>query len=221
MTTAVTPQASSFDQVIRLKLSRAAYDTLVDSLGDDGHVRLTYDGEVLEIMSPSPLHEIISRVVAELLYSVKLEWGLDITDLGSTRFKPVGGAEFEADGAWYLDMKTKVRDRRHIDLAIDAPPDILLETDISTNSSDKLRIFAGMRVPEVWLYNLDGLTARALEGGKYEPISVSRAIAGLPIAEIAKQLEDEANHPQFESLASRRNWQQWLREHKRLHGETN
>ncbi len=221
MTTAVTPQASSFDQVIRLKLSRAAYDALADSLGDNGHVRLTYDGETLEIMSPSPIHEIISRVVAGLLYSVALEWEIDITDLGSTRFKPVGGAEFEADGAWYLDMKTKVRDRRNIDLAIDSPPDILLETDISTNSSDKLEIFAGMRVPEVWLYNLDGFTASALENGKYEPIAISRVIVGLPIAVIAKRLEDEANGSQLDSLMLQRNWQQWLRKHKHPHGETN
>ncbi len=67
MATAITAQASSFEQVIRLKLPWAAYDALVESLEDNGHVRLTYDGEILEIVSPSPLHEIISRVVAGLL----------------------------------------------------------------------------------------------------------------------------------------------------------
>jgi len=39
----------------------------------------------------------------------------------------------------------------------------LLETDITTDSSDKLKIFAGTRVPEVWLYNFDGFVVKALE----------------------------------------------------------
>ncbi len=218
MATTIIPQATSFDQVIHLKVSRSAYDRLVENLGDDAHVRLSYDGETLEIMSPSPLHEIVSRLVAVLLDLVSLEWELDISDLGSTRFKPPGGSEFEADGAWYLSMKTQVRNRKNIDLAVDAPPDILLETDISTSSSDKLKIFATMRVPEVWLYDLDGFRAKALENGEYVPIETSRIIAGLPIAEIAKRIENEAGLEKSDMYAFRRDWQRWLREHKNLHG---
>ena len=41
-----------------------------------------------------------------------------------------------------------------------------------------------MRGPEVWLYNLDGYVAEALEHGEYVPIQTSRVIAGLPIAEM-------------------------------------
>jgi Uma2 family endonuclease len=215
----IIPRATSFDQVIRLKVPRVAYDALAGSLGDDGHVRLTYDGEVLEIMSPSPIHEIISRVVAEIVSSIKLEWKINITDLGSTRFKPIGGVEFEADGAWYIDMKTKVRDRMNIDLTVDAPPDILLETDITTKSSDKFNIFGNMGVPEVWLYDLSGFSARTLENGKYTPISVSRVIAGLPIPELAKRINDEAGRSESDSLAFLESWHQWLREHKNLHDD--
>jgi len=217
MTTAMHHPVTSFDQVVRFKLSRTAYDGLVESLGDNSHVRLTYDGEILEIMSPGPLHEIVSRVVSGLLELVSLEWEIDITDLGSTRFKPPGNQEFEPDGAWYLDMETRVKDRKNIDLAIDPPPNLLLETDITTSSSDKLRFFAAIRVPEVWLYTLDGFAAKALEHGEYVPISVSRAITGLPIAEITKRVEDEAARSKSNALMLRREWQQWLREHKYLH----
>jgi Uma2 family endonuclease len=215
--TTIIPDAPSFDQVIRLKVSRDAYDALVENLGDDAHVRLTYDGETLEIMSPSPLHEIVSRLVAVLLDLVSLEWELDISDLGSTRFKPPGEGEFEADGAWYLSMKTQVRNRKKIDLAVDAPPDLLLETDISTSSTDKLKIFAMMGVPEVWLFNLEGFQAKALENGEYVPIELSRTIAGLPIAEIATRIENEAVREKSDMYTFRREWQLWLREHKHLH----
>lgn len=215
-TTPVHP-FTTYDQVVRFKVSRTAYDALVESLGDDGHVRLTYDGEILEIMSPGPLHEIVSRVVAGLLELVSLEWEIDITDLGSTLFKPVGGKEFMADGSWYIDMKTKVRDRSTIDLAHDAPPDIVLETDITTSSADKLKMFAEMGVPEVWFYDLDGFTAKALEDGEYVLIATSRTITGLPIAQVAKRLDDEAGQPKSDMYAFRRAWQEWLREHRHLH----
>jgi Uma2 family endonuclease len=215
--TTIIPQATAFDQVIHLRVSRDAYDALVENLGDGAHVRLTYDGETLEIVSPSLLHEIVSRLVAVLLDLVSLEWGLDISDLGSTRFKPPGEAEFEADGAWYLSMKTQVRNRKNIDLTVDAPPDLLLETDISTSSSDKLEIFATMRVPEVWLFNLEGFQAKALENGEYVPIEMSRTIAGLPISEIARRIEGEAVREKSDMYTFRREWQHWLREHKHLH----
>ena len=93
----------------------------------------------------------------------------------------------------------------------------MLETDITTNSSDKFAIFAGIRVREIWLYNLGGFTAKALENGAYVPISASRVILGLPIAEISKRLEDEAGRSNM--LTFRRQWQQWLRAHKHLHEE--
>jgi Uma2 family endonuclease len=70
----------------------------------------------------------------------------------------------------------KRRDPKNIDLAVDEPPDLLLETDITTNSSDKFAIFAGIRVREIWLYNLGGFTAKALENGAHVPISASRVI---------------------------------------------
>ena len=38
------------DQVVHLKVSWPIYEALVESLGDDSHLRLTYDGEFLEIM---------------------------------------------------------------------------------------------------------------------------------------------------------------------------
>jgi Uma2 family endonuclease len=145
---------------------------------------------------------------------------MNITDLGSTRFKPPSGQEFEPDGAWYVDMGTRVRSRKNIDLTIDAPPDMLLETDITTSSTDKLKTFAEMRVPEVWLYNLDGFSAKALENGEYVPIETSRVIAGLPIAEVKNRVEDQAPRDEADMYVFRREWQHWLREQKHLHDAT-
>lgn len=204
----------ALDQVVRLKVSWALYESLVQALGDDSHVRLTYDGEILEIMSPGTPHEILVRLVATMLDAVSTEWQLDITDLGSATFKaqPRG---FEADGTYYLDAAQRIRDVDKIDLTIDPPPDLLLEVDITKDSSDKLVTFATLGVPEVWRYNLDGFVAFAFVQHEYVPISVSRIISGLPIEEIARRLVDKQGRSNM--LTFRLAWQQWLRDHRHLH----
>jgi Uma2 family endonuclease len=213
MTTALQKTTTQFDQVVRLKVSWTIYETLVESLDDDSHVRLTYDGEMLEIRSPGTPHEILARLVATMLDAVSTEWALDITDLGTATFKtePRG---FEADGTYYLDAAQRIRDIDHIDLSIDPPPDLLLEIDITTDSSDKLATYAGMGVSEVWRYNLDGFAAFALADGKYVTITISRVISGLPLAEIAKRLDDKKGRSNM--LTFRRTWRQWLQENIHL-----
>jgi Uma2 family endonuclease len=214
MTTTAIQTTTKIDQVVRLKVSWAAYGALAESLGDDSHVRLTYDGEILEIMSPGSLHEILVRLVATMLADVAMEWTLDLSDLGSTRFKTESG-EFEADGTYYLDVERRIRDRENMDLSVDPPPDLLVEIDITTDSSDKLAIFAGIGVPEVWRYNLHGFAAFAFLQDQYVPITVSRFIKGLALNEIARRLDDKADRSNM--LAFRLAWRQWLQENRHLH----
>jgi len=214
MTTTALQSRTQLDEVVHLKVSWSPYEALVESLGDDSHVRLTYDGAVLEIMSPGTPHEILARLVATMLDAVSTEWALDITDVGTATFKsePRG---FEADGTYYLDAAQRVRDLNHIDLAIDTPPDLLLEIGITTDSSDKLATFASVGIPELWRYNLDGFAGFALDEGAYGPITFSRVIAGLPIAEIAKRLDDKNGRSNM--LTFRRTWRRWLQENIHLH----
>jgi hypothetical protein len=78
---------TEFDQVVRLKVPWTVYEALVASLGDDSHVHLTYDGEMLEIASPGSLHEFLANLVSEMLSILSLEWQISLTNLGSATFK--------------------------------------------------------------------------------------------------------------------------------------
>lgn len=201
------------DQVVRLKVSWSAYETLVESLGDQRQARLTYDGEILEIMSPGSKHEFLADAVSQMLAIVIIEWQVPLAGYGSTTFKaePQG---FEADRTYYLSPKGRVRDVWNLDITIDPPPDLLVEIDITSSSSNRFVTYAGAGVPEVWRYKLgEGLRAFILEGAMYAPLAVSRMISGLPVVEIANHLE-RAEPGDLAFLAA---WQQWLGENRHLH----
>ena len=46
-----------------------------------------------------------------------------------------------------------MRGKKELDLAVDPPPDLAIEVDISRSSLNKLSIYADIGVPEVWLYD--------------------------------------------------------------------
>jgi Uma2 family endonuclease len=54
--------------------------------------------------------------------------------------------------------------------AIDSPPDLVLEVEYSRSAIDKLRLYAGMGVPEFWRYNGSVLRIYTLAGGQYSEV---------------------------------------------------
>jgi Uma2 family endonuclease len=170
-------------QIVRLNVSWDAYDGLVAALGDDNHVRLAYDGETLEIMSPGYTHEKIAKLVAAILIYAFDAWGIDYEDAGSTTFrkKSVGG--FEGDASFYTVNADRIRGLRDIDLSIHPAPDPVLEVDISNRRMDKKELYEGCGVSEFWRFDeSDGVEVFALEDGAYVEIDASRIVRGLPIS---------------------------------------
>ncbi len=59
-----------------------------------------------------------------------------------------------------------VSGKARIDLAVDPPPDLVIEIDIAHPSLDKLPLYAAA-VPEVWRYADNGVTIYRLAGDAY------------------------------------------------------
>ncbi len=74
----------------------------------------------------------------------------------------------EADNCYWIANEKKVRGKKKINLKVDPPPDLALETDITHSSLDRLAIYAALGVLEVWLYDGQRMTFLILgEEGKY------------------------------------------------------
>ena len=138
------------------------YEYLLEELSDRPGVRVTYDEGRLQAVSPLRAHEQYTQVIRDLALLVADALDLPLETLGSTTLQQPGRRRgVEADCCFYIASSHRIEGKITLDLKIDPPPDIAVEIDMSSDSRAKLPIYAGLGVPEIWLY--DGKRARILE----------------------------------------------------------
>lgn len=142
--------------------------------------RMTFDNGVLELMSPRRQHECIGRLIGRLVETYTEVKGIEIQSVASTTFKRKDLQKaFEADESYYIHHAEQIRPKEEIDLAIDPPPDLVIEVEITSSAIRKLRLFAAMGVPEVWRHDGERLQMFALRDDQYESIDSSNSLPGL------------------------------------------
>ena len=110
---------------------------------------------------------------------------IEIQSVASTTFKRKELTKaFEADESYYVQHAEQIRPKEEIDLAVDPPPDLVIEVEITSSAIQKLKLFAAMGVPEVWRHDGDRLEMFRLKGSQYEGIDSSEALPGLTVATI-------------------------------------
>src|SRR5882724_35565 len=146
---------SSPEQLVILdRVTWETYERLITEHGERCGTRFTYDEGVLQIMVISSRHERPNRRLATLVEVLAEEWALDIEQLGSMTFKRKDLQKgFEPDSCFYIEHADAIRDREEIDLAVDPPPDLSIEVDITRESLNRFPIFAAVGIPEVWRFD--------------------------------------------------------------------
>jgi Uma2 family endonuclease len=181
MATVKTP---SEQRVVLRNIGWATYERLLADNENNSAPRFAYDRGELEIMSPSTEHEKFNRRIAQLVLAVAEEIGIEAEDLGSTTFRREDLQRgFEPDSCFYIQNEQEVRGKDRIDLAVDPPPDLVIEIDITSPSLNKLPIYAQMGVPEVWRYDGERMTILVLEGSDYAETTESLVLG--PVTESA------------------------------------
>jgi Uma2 family endonuclease len=96
-------------------------------------------------------------------------------------------------------------------LAIDPPPDLVLEIDITNTSLNKLPIYANLGVPEVWRYDGRNLNVFVLnrENSQYQTVVQSQAFPFLEIQLIPRLMQQSL---EIGETATLKQFRQWLRE---------
>lgn len=184
-------QPAKDQRILVHPVSWGTYEQLLTDLIDQSSTRLCYDQGTLEIMSPSPEHERFNRTLALLIDITAEELGIDIDNLGSTTFKRENLARgFEADSCFYIQNESRIQGKPTIDLAIDPPPDLVIEIDITRASLDKFSIYAAMGVPEIWRYDGGRLQFYALTTDGYVEAETSIAFPLLTRSLVAQTLND-------------------------------
>ena len=198
-------------RVLLHNVSWNTYERLVMDLNDSCAPRLTYDRGTLEIMSPSSEHERYNRTIAQIVEELAVEMNLDFDGLGSTTFRREDLDQgFEPDSCFYIQNVTGIRRKKRIDLAVDPPPDLIIEIDITSTSLDRFSIFAEAGVVEVWRFDGNCLTIHELKSGNYEGRDTSVAFTGILAVEITALIKESERITRPEWV---RKLRLWIREH--------
>jgi Uma2 family endonuclease len=170
-------------------VSWATYLELLEDLGDDSSLRLTFNRGVLEIMSPKRLHEQLTRLVDMVITLLAFELELNVDNCGAMTLRVEGAQRGgEPDSCFYIANEAQVRGADEIDLKVHPPPDIVLEVDITSPSLDKFGLYLAARVPEVWRSDGTHMSFHALAGERYENASHSLSFPHLTAAMLERYL---------------------------------
>jgi Uma2 family endonuclease len=159
-------------------------------LPENDHVRMTFDEGVLEMMTPSAGHERWSDLIGQLISVWRLELAVDIVSCRSmTLIRKDLKKGLEPDNCYYIQHESQVRHKSVLDFAVDPPPDLAIEIDVSKNSAGKRKLYAAFGVPEVWRYDGQQIEVYALgPKQRYLPCVESICFPGIPLAEMARVL---------------------------------
>ncbi len=151
-----------------------AYEALLSDLGDDfPGLRVHYLDGTLEITMPGRQHEVVKDNIGRLLGVYFEETRTRFYGLGSTTFKAEAkrrGAEPDVSFCLGTDKEF---------------PDIAIEVVQTSGGVNKLDIYQGLNVVEVWFWQNDQFTVYRLQEEGYELREHSEFLPALDLALLA------------------------------------
>jgi Uma2 family endonuclease len=172
---AAEPDVSTLERRFLLRgVPWEMYVAMRDSLGDEAHVKMTYLEGMLELMSPSMLHEDAKTIIARLLEIWAVEHRIDLRGFGGTTFRHEARRRgLEPDECYKLGKLEET-----------GIPDLAIEVIVSSGLVDKMAVYAGLGVAEVWTWRpgARAIVAHRLIGGAYERQDRSTLLPALDLA---------------------------------------
>ena len=149
-------------------LNWSAFQQIRQLLAERTHARFTYNNGVLEITMPLEGHERLARLIELFIRILVVELGLKMKSMGSTTLAREDLLKSaEPDNGYYIHNYSLVADHE-VNLAVDPPPDLVVEVDITHTDIEKNDLYASLGVPEFWRFNGHVWTILQLVDSRYE-----------------------------------------------------
>ena len=162
------------------------YVILREALDTPG-LRMTYLEGALELMSPSLTHELNKKTIARLIELYAFVRDLPLVGYGSTTFRREAKERGAEPDECYC-VGRRIEEGQF--------PDIVLEVIHTAPLLDKLEVYRGFDVPEVWLFQDGKFELHRLSGATYQRVERSTFLPDLDFALIgrlaAREDQDEA-----------------------------
>jgi Uma2 family endonuclease len=180
-----------------LVLGRVPWDdylTTSDALSQQHGLRLIYiDGRLL-FLTKSRRHEWFAECLGQLVTAAASACDIPWEPAGETTFRRREvDAGLEGDSTYYLAANAeRMRGPKDVDLAVDPPPDLAIEVEVSHPADAAMLAYGRLGVPEVWRFDASawsfGIWIRN-DDGSYGQTCQSKGIPPLVAAEVLEQLK--------------------------------
>jgi Uma2 family endonuclease len=169
------------------------YETLLEQAGERP-IRFTYDNGRLEIMTMSHEHEWDKRIIGRLIELMAIVLNIPFHSGGSNTMKrKLKKKGLEPDECYWFHNEKQMRGKKRLDLKVDPPPELALEIDVTRSVIKRMRIYAALRVGEVWRLKRERLMAYLLQpDGSYLESERSGVFPFLRMAELQPFLDRAA-----------------------------
>lgn len=208
-----SPDKPNTQRVMLHDISWQTYQTLLAEMGDHRACRLAYDRGVLEITMPSDLHEFIKRLLERIVTTLTEELNLKVRSVGSVTLNREDLQKgVEPDSGFYIQNASRIRGRT-LDIVNDPPPDLVVEVDITSSSTRRLKIYRALQVPEVWQCRAQTLEIKRLQDGEYVDCEFSLAFPMVTAVDLLRFLEEGKDTDDDNAVI--RSLRSWIREQQR------
>jgi Uma2 family endonuclease len=159
----VMPVATAFDYLPVIRqlppgasfradhVSWEVYEQLLAEFGSAPTTRIYYDQGKLEAASPTGRQERPVQIICSLLATLSDVLDVDIEAYGSTTLRKQSKAKgAEPHDSFYVQHAAQVIGKTDLNLTQEPPPDIIVESDLTSSSLDRFAIYAALGVPEIW-----------------------------------------------------------------------
>ena len=161
------------DHVVLHNVSWDLFQQILRAKGEAPMPRVAYLDGTLELMTSSPEHERIAVMISRLLEGYAAERGVDINSFLRWTLRSKDKARgVEADDCYFIGARKGL-------------PDLAIEVDWSRTSIDKLEIYRGLGVREVWHWQRGRVEVYVLERGAYHRARTSSLFPDLDLALLA------------------------------------
>jgi Uma2 family endonuclease len=201
------------DRVVIRGVDWDFYEQLVDSIPEDEHIHVDYDGKDVEIvMVTGPFHEGVGKLMSQLIEIIAQELEISYRSYGRTTWKrPAVRRGLEADDCFFfragkLATIAAADARKSKDLSDYPNPDLAIEVDESPPKIDRQGIYAALQVGEVWRFEDETvLIDRLGEDGRYHEAPESQFLP-VTVEEIRRWVVEEDRSDQSAWARRLRAW---------------
>jgi Uma2 family endonuclease len=206
--TSLPPQPNGEKRMTFWDLDWQSFQQIQQVLTERSHARLTYDNGVLEITMPLEEHERPARLIELFIRILVVEMGMRMKTMGSTTLDRADLLKSaEPDNGYYIQNYNQVADHT-INLAIDPPPDLVVEVDITHTDINKNQLYASMGVPEFWRFNGREWMILCLVNDAYESCDRSPMFPFVSKSDLYQFLETAL----VDEVTAEINFRQWVKQ---------